>query len=122
VATLRVVGYTRERRPDLRRSCAGGPSFSDGFLSVDKSVVRPIAHSRRPLAPIYLAAVRTGVGAGRRSRHSAPIPREQPRMRRRFVNRHFSLIGTLRLYRRAIGWDLLRVPVLDPEGTDAGRD
>jgi len=27
-----------------------------------------------------------------------------------FVNRHFSLTGTLRLYRRAIGWDLLRVP------------
>jgi uncharacterized protein DUF6635 len=27
-----------------------------------------------------------------------------------FVNRHFSLTGTLRLHRRAIGWDLLRVP------------
>src|SRR5262249_51640155 len=28
----------------------------------------------------------------------------------RFVDRHFSLTGTLRLYRQAIGWDLLRVP------------
>ena len=27
-----------------------------------------------------------------------------------FVDQHFSLIGTLRLHRRAIGWDLLRVP------------
>jgi hypothetical protein len=27
-----------------------------------------------------------------------------------FVDRHFSLTGTLRLHRRAIGWDLLRVP------------
>jgi hypothetical protein len=27
-----------------------------------------------------------------------------------FVDRHFSLAGTLRLHRRAIGWDLLRVP------------
>ena len=28
----------------------------------------------------------------------------------RFVDQHFSLTGTLRVYRRAIGWDLLRVP------------
>ena len=28
-----------------------------------------------------------------------------------FVDRHFSLTGTLRLHRRAIGWDLFRVPV-----------
>ena len=27
-----------------------------------------------------------------------------------FVDQHFSLTGTLRLHRRAIGWDLLRVP------------
>jgi hypothetical protein len=27
-----------------------------------------------------------------------------------FINRHFSFTGTLRLHRRAIGWDLLRVP------------
>ena len=27
-----------------------------------------------------------------------------------FVDRHFSLTGTLRLHRQAIGWDLLRVP------------
>jgi hypothetical protein len=27
-----------------------------------------------------------------------------------FVDQHFSLVGTLRLHRRAIGWDLLRVP------------
>ena len=27
-----------------------------------------------------------------------------------FVDRHFSLLGTLRLHRRMIGWDLLRVP------------
>src|SRR5262249_49691010 len=28
----------------------------------------------------------------------------------RFVDQHFSLTGTVRLHRRAIGWDLLRVP------------
>jgi hypothetical protein len=28
----------------------------------------------------------------------------------RFVDQHFSLTGTLRLYRRAVGWDLVRVP------------
>jgi len=27
-----------------------------------------------------------------------------------FVDQHFSLAGTLRLHRRTIGWDLLRVP------------
>jgi hypothetical protein len=27
-----------------------------------------------------------------------------------FVDRYFSLVGTLRLHRRALGWDLLRVP------------
>ena len=27
-----------------------------------------------------------------------------------FVDRHFSLAGTLRLHRRTIGWDILRVP------------
>ena len=27
-----------------------------------------------------------------------------------FVDRHFSFAGTLRLHRRTIGWDLLRVP------------
>ena len=58
------------------------PEFSDGFLSVDKSVVRPIAHSRRGRWRLSTwHAVRTGVGAGRRSRYSAPIPREPPRMR-----------------------------------------
>ena len=58
------------------------PGFSAGFLSVDKSVVRPIAHSCRGRWCLSTwHAVRTGVGAGRRSRHSAPIPREPPRMR-----------------------------------------
>ena len=59
------------------------PGFTAGFLSVDKSVVRDIA--RR-----YLASRRECVD--------------------RFVDRHFSLIGALRLHRQAIGWDLLRVP------------
>jgi len=64
----------------LRWRPARGSSAS--FLSVDKSVVRPIAHSRRGRWRLFTwHAVRTGVGASCCSRHSAPIPREPARMR-----------------------------------------
>ena len=55
-----------------------------------------------PLDPATLAAiVEAGIAryfAGRRARV------------RPFVDRHFSLAGSLRLHRRALGWDLLRAP------------
>ena len=41
------------------------PGFSVGFLSLDKSVVRPIAAlAPGPLAPIYLACSPNGSGRG----------------------------------------------------------
>ena len=97
--------------PDLRRRCAGGP-FQGSVPAFSKSTSPSFAQSGTRaglLAPIYLAYSPNGSGR-RRSRHSAPISREPPRIRGSFVDQHFSLTGTLRIYRRAIGWDLLRVP------------
>src|SRR6516164_11268724 len=71
--TDRAPGFAPELR--WRLFLGSAPAFS---ASTNPS----FAHSRRGrrhLSTRY--AVRTGVGAGRRSRRSAPIPREPPRMR-----------------------------------------
>jgi hypothetical protein len=54
--------------------------------------------SEREWARAILRDAASRYAAGRRARVDG------------FVDRHFSLAGTLRLHRRALGWDILRVP------------
>jgi hypothetical protein len=66
---MAAPGAELTARPEFAPEPRGRPFpwFSAGFLSVDKSVVRPIAHSHRGgwrLSTWY--AVPTGVGAGGR--------------------------------------------------------
>ena len=48
VATLRAVGYTRERRPDLRRSCERWGEYRSGQLPL-----YPVTNYHTPGTPSY---------------------------------------------------------------------
>src|SRR5262252_6633076 len=82
--------------PDLRRSCAGGPfpGFSPGFISVDKSVVRP-SRTRAGAAGAYLLGMQSEREWARAVVRD--IARRYLASRRDyvdpFVDRHFSLTG-----------------------------
>ena len=108
---LRELGMTA--RPDLRRSCAGGPFH--GSVPAFSALTNPSfaqSRTRAGAAGAYLLGMQSEREWARAVVRD--IARRYLASRRecidRFVDRHFSLTGTLRLYRQAIGWDLLRVP------------
>src|SRR5262249_43831879 len=100
-------------RPDLRRSCAGGP-FQGSVPAFSASTGLSFAQpgTRAGAASAYLFGMQSEREWARAVVRD--IARRYLASRRDyvdpFVDRHFSLTGTLRLYRQAIGWDLLRVP------------
>ena len=100
-------------RPDLRRGCAGGP-FRDSVPAFSALTNVSFAQSRTRVvaAGAYLLGMQSEQEWARAVVRD--IARRYLASRRErvdpFVDQHFSITGTLRLHRRAIGWDLLRVP------------
>jgi len=82
-----VPAFSASTNPWFARSRAGAADAYLLGMQSEREWARAVV---RDIARRYLASRRECVDA--------------------FVDRHFSLTGTLRLHRQAIGWDLLRVP------------
>ena len=103
-------GLSTDHPPGFATELPGGPF--QGSVPVLSALTDPSSRTRAGATGAHLIGMQS-------DREWAPavvrdIARRYLASRREcvdvFVDRHFSLTGTLQLHRPAIGWDLLRVP------------